>query len=67
MSHCKHSHHPHTNTHLPLGVVLGALVVCATCGIHLCGDEIAAMMEVLRLLPQALLHARVQARLRAQR
>lgn len=56
MSYCDHAHHGHT--HLPLGIVLGAIVVCVTCGVHLCGDEIAAMMEVLRMLPQALSQAR---------
>lgn len=60
MSSCDH-HHRHAS--LPIGFVIGALVVCATCGVHLCGDEIAVMMEVLRLLPQALLHARLLAAL----
>lgn len=64
MTPCEHKHHGHSAVRL--GLTLGALVVCATCGIHLCGDELAAMAELIRLLPQVEAALRYARSLRAR-
>lgn len=46
---CTHAHHSHAHIAGPVAVV-GAAVICITCGVHICADEIAAMMEILRVM-----------------
>lgn len=53
---CAHHEEPHPRgwrRWLVLVLPLG-LVACATCGVHVCADELAAALEGFRLLSAAL-------------
>lgn len=48
---CQHEHHAHTPAVLLAAALPLGLVLCVTCGVHVCADELAAALEVVRALP----------------
>lgn len=50
---CEHHAKPHPRSGWRRWLVLAlpiGLVACATCGVHVCSDELAAALEGIRLL-----------------